>query len=40
VLPVSKLDIAVKRVSHDSKQGMKEFIAEIVSIVKGVLEFS
>jgi hypothetical protein len=32
VLPVSKLEIAVKRVSHDSKQGMKEFIAEIVSI--------
>jgi hypothetical protein len=31
VLPVSKLEIAVKRVSHDSKQGM-EFIAEIVSI--------
>lgn len=32
VLPVSKLEIAVKRVSHDSKQGMKEFIAEVVSI--------
>ncbi|KAL6606053.1 hypothetical protein ACP70R_041706 [Stipagrostis hirtigluma subsp. patula] len=32
VLPVSRLDIAVKRVSHDSNQGMKEFIAEIVSI--------
>uniref|UniRef100_A0A0D9XBU0 non-specific serine/threonine protein kinase n=1 Tax=Leersia perrieri TaxID=77586 RepID=A0A0D9XBU0_9ORYZ len=31
-LPVSKLDIAVKRVSHDSKQGMKEFVAEVVSI--------
>ncbi|KAE8806487.1 Lectin-domain containing receptor kinase A4.2 [Hordeum vulgare] len=28
----SKLRIAVKRVSHDSRQGMKEFIAEIVSI--------
>uniref|UniRef100_A0ACD5UN13 Uncharacterized protein n=1 Tax=Avena sativa TaxID=4498 RepID=A0ACD5UN13_AVESA len=32
VLPVSKLEIAVKKVSHDSKQGMKEFIAEVVSI--------
>ncbi|KAG8081406.1 hypothetical protein GUJ93_ZPchr0007g3204 [Zizania palustris] len=32
VLPVSKLQVAVKRVSHDSKQGIREFIAEIVSI--------
>ncbi|CAL5091567.1 unnamed protein product [Urochloa decumbens] len=32
VLPVSKCEIAVKRVSHNSKQGMKEFVAEIVSI--------
>jgi hypothetical protein len=32
VLPRSRLEIAVKRVSHDSKQGIKEFIAEIVSI--------
>ncbi|XBI33817.1 hypothetical protein VPH35_119725 [Triticum aestivum] len=32
VLPVSRLEVAVKRVSHESKQGMKEFIAEIVSI--------
>ncbi|XP_066343321.1 L-type lectin-domain containing receptor kinase SIT2-like [Miscanthus floridulus] len=32
VLPKAKLEIAVKRVSHDSKQGMKEFIAEVVSI--------
>ncbi|KAE8794492.1 L-type lectin-domain containing receptor kinase IV.1-like [Hordeum vulgare] len=32
VLPVSKLEVAVKRVSHESKQGIKEFIAEIVSI--------
>ncbi|XP_022685601.1 L-type lectin-domain containing receptor kinase IV.2 [Setaria italica] len=32
ILPRSNLEIAVKRVSHDSKQGMKEFIAEIVSM--------
>ncbi|CAN6228981.1 unnamed protein product [Urochloa humidicola] len=32
VLPKSNVEIAVKRVSHDSKQGMKEFIAEVVSI--------
>ncbi|VAI44066.1 unnamed protein product [Triticum turgidum subsp. durum] len=32
VLPASKCEIAVKRVSHSSKQGMKEFVAEIVSI--------
>lgn len=32
VLPRSKLKVAVKKVSHDSKQGMKEFIAEVVSI--------
>ncbi|CAO2142703.1 unnamed protein product [Urochloa humidicola] len=32
VLPRSRLKIAVKRVSHDSRQGMKEFIAETVSI--------
>jgi hypothetical protein len=32
LLPVSKLEIAVKRVSPDSKQGIKEFIAEVVSI--------
>ncbi|KAL6909872.1 hypothetical protein ACP4OV_001531 [Aristida adscensionis] len=32
VLPDSKLEVAVKRVSHESKQGMKEFISEIVSI--------
>ncbi|MBA0666392.1 hypothetical protein Goklo_002804, partial [Gossypium klotzschianum] len=32
VLPTSKLEVAVKRVSHESTQGMKEFIAEIVSI--------
>ncbi|KAJ6832833.1 L-type lectin-domain containing receptor kinase IV.1-like [Iris pallida] len=32
VLPTSNIQVAVKRVSHDSKQGMKEFVAEIVSI--------
>jgi len=32
VLPRSRLKIAVKKVSHDSRQGMKEFIAEIVSL--------
>ncbi|KAL5718654.1 hypothetical protein ACHQM5_011534 [Ranunculus cassubicifolius] len=32
VLPGSKTDVAVKRIAHDSKQGITEFIAEIVSI--------
>uniref|UniRef100_A0A0E0LJD3 non-specific serine/threonine protein kinase n=1 Tax=Oryza punctata TaxID=4537 RepID=A0A0E0LJD3_ORYPU len=32
ILPVSNLEIAVKRVCHESRQGMKEFVAEIVSI--------
>ncbi|WVZ60721.1 hypothetical protein U9M48_010705 [Paspalum notatum var. saurae] len=32
VLPASKLEVAVKRVSHDSRQGIKEFVAEITSI--------
>lgn len=32
VLPKSKMEVAVKRVSHESRQGMKEFIAEVVSI--------
>nr|XP_048325072.1 L-type lectin-domain containing receptor kinase SIT1-like [Ziziphus jujuba var. spinosa] len=31
-LPISNLQIAVKRVSHDSTQGMKEFVAEIASM--------
>ncbi|XP_043706740.1 L-type lectin-domain containing receptor kinase IV.1-like [Telopea speciosissima] len=34
VLPTSKQEVAVKRISHDSKQGEREFIAEIVSIGK------
>ncbi|KAJ6846801.1 L-type lectin-domain containing receptor kinase IV.1-like [Iris pallida] len=32
VLPTSNIQVAVKRVSHESRQGMKEFVAEIVSI--------
>ncbi|CAL4938604.1 unnamed protein product [Urochloa decumbens] len=32
VLPKSKTKVAVKRVSHESRQGMKEFIAEVVSL--------
>ncbi|XP_037481285.1 L-type lectin-domain containing receptor kinase SIT2-like [Triticum dicoccoides] len=32
VLSASNLEVAVKRVSHDSKQGLREFIAEVVSI--------
>ncbi|KAJ4725754.1 Lectin-receptor kinase [Melia azedarach] len=32
VLSSSCLPIAVKRISHDSEQGMKEFVAEIVSM--------
>ncbi|KAL4282297.1 hypothetical protein GQ457_06G006940 [Hibiscus cannabinus] len=32
VLPTSKVEVAVKRVSHESRQGMKEFITEIVSL--------
>ncbi|RCV09405.1 hypothetical protein SETIT_2G025400v2 [Setaria italica] len=31
-LQKSRVEVAVKKVSHGSKQGMKEFIAEIVSI--------
>ena len=32
VMPGSKLEVAVKRVSHESRQGMREFVSEIVSI--------
>lgn len=32
LLPQGKVEIAVKRISHDSRQGMKEFVAEIASI--------
>ncbi|KAI9073534.1 hypothetical protein K1719_044502 [Acacia pycnantha] len=31
-MPGSKDEVAVKKVSHESRQGMKEFIAEIVSM--------
>ncbi|XP_058209128.1 L-type lectin-domain containing receptor kinase IV.1-like [Rhododendron vialii] len=32
ILPTSEIEIAVKRVSHKSRQGMREFVAEIVSV--------
>ncbi|XVE79540.1 hypothetical protein DITRI_Ditri14bG0066800 [Diplodiscus trichospermus] len=32
VLPSSNEQVAVKRISHESKQGMKEFVAEIASM--------
>ncbi|MQL73953.1 hypothetical protein Taro_006312 [Colocasia esculenta] len=32
IMPTSKVDVAVKRVAHDSKRGTREFIAEIASI--------
>ncbi|KAI8560566.1 hypothetical protein RHMOL_Rhmol04G0267700 [Rhododendron molle] len=32
ILPTSGIEIAVKRVSHESRQGMREFVAEIVSV--------
>nr|CAB3458409.1 unnamed protein product [Digitaria exilis] len=32
VLLKSNMEVAVKKVSHESKQGMKEFIAEVVSM--------
>ncbi|CAL5067195.1 unnamed protein product [Urochloa decumbens] len=32
ILRSSKLEVAVKKVSHESRQGIKEFIAEVVSI--------
>lgn len=33
-LPTTKMKVAVKKISHESRQGMKEFVAEIVSIGK------
>ncbi|KAF3447733.1 hypothetical protein FNV43_RR08436 [Rhamnella rubrinervis] len=32
ILPTSNVEIAVKRVSHESRQGLREFVAEIVSM--------
>ncbi|XP_058100123.1 L-type lectin-domain containing receptor kinase IV.1-like [Magnolia sinica] len=32
VLLTSKIEVAVKRVSHDSRQGIREFISEIMSL--------
>ncbi|XXG54541.1 hypothetical protein AAC387_Pa03g2392 [Persea americana] len=32
MLPTSNKEIAVKRISHESRQGMREFVAEIVSL--------
>ncbi|KAK3415756.1 hypothetical protein EUGRSUZ_H01504 [Eucalyptus grandis] len=32
ILPTSNIEIAVKTVSHESKQGMREFVAEIITI--------
>ncbi|WJX81877.1 L-type lectin-domain containing receptor kinase S.4 [Trifolium repens] len=32
ILPKSKIEVAVKRVSHESKQGLREFVSEIASI--------
>ncbi|XP_042489575.1 L-type lectin-domain containing receptor kinase SIT2-like isoform X2 [Macadamia integrifolia] len=34
VLPTTKTEVAVKQVSHNSRQGEREFIAEIISIGK------
>ncbi|XP_028783463.1 L-type lectin-domain containing receptor kinase IV.1-like [Neltuma alba] len=31
-MPGSKIEVAVKKISHESRQGMREFIAEILSI--------
>lgn len=32
VLPTSKAEVAVKRISHESRHGLRQFIAEIVSL--------
>ncbi|MQM01415.1 hypothetical protein Taro_034178 [Colocasia esculenta] len=32
VLPTSNLEVAIKKVCHESKQGIREFIAEVVTI--------
>ncbi|KAM0937977.1 putative protein kinase RLK-Pelle-L-LEC family [Dioscorea sansibarensis] len=32
VLPTTKAEVAVKKVSHESRQGIREFVAEVVSL--------
>ncbi|KAM3325654.1 hypothetical protein P3S67_000779 [Capsicum chacoense] len=32
VMPITKLEIAIKKISHESRQGREEFVLEIVSI--------
>ncbi|XP_042519288.1 L-type lectin-domain containing receptor kinase IV.1-like [Macadamia integrifolia] len=32
VLPNSKIEVAVKKISHESRQGMREFVVEIVTV--------
>ena len=32
IIPRTGLEVAIKRVAHDSRQGMKEFVAEIISM--------
>ncbi|KAJ0981864.1 hypothetical protein J5N97_010119 [Dioscorea zingiberensis] len=32
LLPATKVEVAVKRISHESRQGMREFVAEIASL--------
>ncbi|XP_058181375.1 L-type lectin-domain containing receptor kinase V.9-like [Rhododendron vialii] len=32
VLPTSNIQVAVKRVAHDSRQGLREFVAEIATM--------
>lgn len=32
ILPISKIEIEVKRISHESRQGMREFAAKSVSM--------
>ncbi|XP_068644830.1 L-type lectin-domain containing receptor kinase SIT2-like [Aristolochia californica] len=32
ILPSSKIEVAVKKVSHDSEEGMRQFLAEITSL--------
>ncbi|KAI8025781.1 L-type lectin-domain containing receptor kinase IV.2 [Camellia lanceoleosa] len=32
VIPSTGLEVAIKRIAHDSRQGMREFVAEIMSM--------